>query len=502
MTVNRTTPPPRRVPAGGLLPLLLITLLLGPKELPAQQEAPPIKLDYNYVVFGTDENFVMAEGKGVVEFSFSFPESSVRFGSRGKGVLVVAATFTDRGTGEKRLALWPTTVERSETLGDSTIRQISTLERITLPGGEYRVDLKVYNVGMEADADSTSLDLVVPRFSKESFAVADIEFLDARRPADGVRHRFRRGEDILFRNLRSLVTGPDYYLHAYTELYNQSRLHQGRYHLYWVVVDSAGQPIFSLDSVYQAGSDPVAVLTRSFNLATAPTGLYYLLVRVYDGARMAATDSASSIRSFFLHNPQRDRLVAADGTEPERTGIIDPMFAGLTEEELDLEFAKAAYIVPEFKQDIYRGLSGAPAKARFLTGFWRALDDDPTTAEHPFQTDYYERVKKAGNFYRSGLTPKGWDSDRGRVLLKYGEPDAVDRHPNDFNRKPFEIWSYSASRMQFIFVDVSQTGNYLLVHSSAPGELRNPNWEREFAQMHDDPNEASAVERSGWNFGE
>src|SRR5690606_19220396 len=102
---------------------------------------------------------------------------------------------------------------------------------------------------------------------------------------------------------------------------------------------------------------------------------------------------------------------------------------------------------------------------------------------------------QASSYYRSSLTPDGWDSDRGRVLLKYGTPDGIERHPNDFNRKPFEIWTYATSRLTFVFVDVSQTGNYLLVHSTAPGELRDANWEQNHAQMHDDPNESSAVDR-------
>lgn len=86
--------------------------------------------------------------------------------------------------------------------------------------------------------------------------------------------------------------------------------------------------------------------------------------------------------------------------------------------------------------------------------------------------------------------------------MMFGEPDNIERHPNDFNRKPYQIWTYSSSQFTFVFVDVGQTGLYNLVHSTAPGEVQNHSWERDYAQMHDDPNERSTVEGEEYIFGD
>lgn len=464
----------------------------------ADSSAPVINLEYTYAVFGTDENFLMKDGVGIVEFSFSFPESSVFFGTRDRGVLVIEGEFRNRADGDVSFFIWPMTIARDTSEGG---RWITALERIELPAGEYSGVLRVYNAGRKEQADSTHTELEVPDFRRTEFSVADIELITARVPATGERHRFRRGSDVLFRNVGSVIAPPDYYLHAYTELYNTDRLVQRRYHLYWVITDTAGRALFSIDTVVATEGDSVEVVTQSFQLGSAQGGEYYLLLRVYDGNRLVATDSASAIRSFFLYKPEGSGLASVDGSDT-RESVIDPMFSGLTEAELDIEFRKASYIIPEHQQKIFEGLSGPEAKGRFLTNFWNALDDDPRSPEHPVRDEYYERVTQASNFYRSSLTPRGWDSDRGRVLLKYGAPDGIDRHPNDFNRRPFEIWRYSASRLTFVFVDVSQTGNYLMVHSTAPGEIRNQYWEREHAQMHDDPNEESALDQRGRIFGD
>ena len=460
--------------------------------------ATVINLEYTYTVFGTDENFRMKDGMGTVEFSFSFPESSVYFGTRDRGVLVVECEFRNRADGEVSFFIWPMTIARDSAEEE---RWITALERIELPAGDYSGVLRVYNAGRKERADSTFVEFEVPDFRRNRFSVADIEFITARVPTAGDRHRFRRGPDILFRNVGGVVVPPDSYLHAYTELYNTDQLVQRRYHVYWVITDTAGRALFSIDTVIATEGDSVEAITQSFQLASAPGGSYFLLLRVYDGNRLVATDSVSAIRSFFLYKPTTSAL--AGGVQTDSGGsVIDPMFAGLTEVELDIEFRKASYIIPEHQQRIFDGLSGSDAKGRFLTNFWNALDDDPRTPEHPVRDEYYERVTQASNYYRSSLTPRGWDSDRGRVLLKYGKPDGIDRHPNDFNRRPFEIWRYSGSRLTFVFVDISQTGNYILVHSNAPNEIRNLNWEREHAQMHDDPNEDSALDQRGRGFGD
>lgn len=82
------------------------------------------------------------------------------------------------------------------------------------------------------------------------------------------------------------------------------------------------------------------------------------------------------------------------------------------------------------------------------------------------------------------MAPHGWDSDRGRVLLTYGEPDGIDRYPHQHNRKPYEIWRYSSINAEFVFVDVGQTGTYRLVHSTALNEVSAPDWEAQYAAMH------------------
>jgi GWxTD domain-containing protein len=103
-------------------------------------------------------------------------------------------------------------------------------------------------------------------------------------------------------------------------------------------------------------------------------------------------------------------------------------------------------------------------KKAFLERFWRAID-------------YYtiaERFEYAKEHFRHGNTP-GRETDRGRIYIKYGPPDEIDRPmPMEHQEsRPYEHWQYSNGE-QFIFVDLRGANNYVLVWTNALNERSQP----------------------------
>ena len=84
------------------------------------------------------------------------------------------------------------------------------------------------------------------------------------------------------------------------------------------------------------------------------------------------------------------------------------------------------------------------------------------------------------NKHFSRLGKDGYLSDRGRVLLIFGEPDQKDYFPSESEVKPYEVWFYNQIEggVTFIFGDVSGFGNYELLHSTKRGEIQDENWIR------------------------
>ena len=108
---------------------------------------------------------------------------------------------------------------------------------------------------------------------------------------------------------------------------------------------------------------------------------------------------------------------------------------------------------------IKEGRNDTEQYERFME-FWKKRDPTPGTRRNERMEEYYYRVAFANSRY-SKVT-EGWKTDRGFVMVRFGEPDHIERHPYSFNTKPYEIWYYYRIGRQFIFVDKTGLGDYEL----------------------------------------
>ena len=96
----------------------------------------------------------------------------------------------------------------------------------------------------------------------------------------------------------------------------------------------------------------------------------------------------------------------------------------------------------------------------FFTKFWDELDPTPHTERNELMNEYFFRIQTANQRF-SGQR-EGWRSDRGMIYVIYGEPDAVEEHHLEIDRKPYMIWYYYSVNRRFIFVDYTGFGDYQL----------------------------------------
>lgn len=59
---------------------------------------------------------------------------------------------------------------------------------------------------------------------------------------------------------------------------------------------------------------------------------------------------------------------------------------------------------------------------------------------------------------------EGWESDAGRVYIKCGKPNFVDRYKTNLGFKTYEIWEYINLNRKFVFVDIAGFGEFRLVN--------------------------------------
>jgi len=89
-------------------------------------------------------------------------------------------------------------------------------------------------------------------------------------------------------------------------------------------------------------------------------------------------------------------------------------------------------------------------KTKRFVEYWKTKDPSPGNEENEVFQEYYGRVNFANeqfSHYR-----EGWQSDRGMVFIILGPPNNVDRHPFEYDSKPYEIWQYYEINRSFPFL--------------------------------------------------
>ena len=210
------------------------------------------------------------------------------------------------------------------------------------------------------------------------------------------------------------------------------------------------------------------------NLKKYPTGSYSLLLSLFQDS--AYVGLASSKR-FYLINPS----VVPVSTQVSLTNmdVKSSEFGLYSEEECDDMFEVCTPMARELDKDTYEKLSSVDSKREFLFHFWKMRDMEPDTPRNEFKDEYMERVTFVEARYKT-FTKRGVKTDRGRVYLINGEPDEVDYHANDYNTKPYEVWTYHSIEggVEYIFGDITGYNDYEILHSTKRGELRDDNWQR------------------------
>ncbi len=103
-------------------------------------------------------------------------------------------------------------------------------------------------------------------------------------------------------------------------------------------------------------------------------------------------------------------------------------------------------------------------KYKGLVDYWKKLDPTPETEYNELMTEFYKRVDYTLKNFGTISGVKGVQSDRGKVFIKYGKPDKIERSSN-LQGKVVETWIYDKLQRKFVFVDENGTGEFSLESS-------------------------------------
>ena len=117
---------------------------------------------------------------------------------------------------------------------------------------------------------------------------------------------------------------------------------------------------------------------------------------------------------------------------------------------------------------------------QYFYSFWASRNQLSPQVEWE---NYYVQVKRVNASFTAQRV-KGYQTDRGRIFLKYGAPDRIVQNYFEPDAYPYEIWHYytlaNQRNKKFVFMTKDiVTNDFQLIHSDAVGELNNSRWTTE-----------------------
>lgn len=444
---------------------LLVTLFFWASFLHAQTASNSFVLNVDYARFQYDQQ------SGYVEVYYGFYPRLVTLEQSGgvfRGGVLLQVRLLNATTGEvlkHERSLLPIAV--ADTSGNGTRSTFISQAGYQLPFGEYRLHVLATDSLQPSRQDSIDVPISVKPYGSEP-ALSDLELCSEIKSSDDKTNAFYKNSLEVVPNATLVfgVTSSPVVFH-YLELYNLDPNRQ--YALKSQVIDGSRKVVKETSKPRKFGVRN-AVDVGMVNVASVSSGKYHLVVSLLDegGKVLHATN-----KTFYIYNPhiQPTQVSAAELKASE--------LAGMTADELAAEFRKAQYVAADEDIRTFAKLTTEEARREFLSKFWAEVEKGKPGKNPVRRSDYLQRISIANQRY-GNQTREGWTTDRGRVYILYGDPDEIERLPSQSNAKPHEIWHYYQieNGVEFVFVDRSGFSEYILVHSTKRGEIRDDEWKR------------------------
>ena len=445
--------------------LRTILLVIIPIVIVAQVQFIPISCDY--------ASFHSTDSLAYVEIYVSTFQGSIQYSKDETGSFNASFANTleisnDKGPVDSLTHNYKNSFK--DTLSAYKYNQFIDIFSIELPYGSYKAKIRILdNTSLRKGEYLFDLKTISP---EKGLFLSDIELCS--------NIAMDTTKSIYYKNGLKVVPNPrriyDIYqpmLYFYIELNNLSYdvSQQNQYEFSYAVVTSVGDTVKTRKTMQKNIAGPKLVEMGALNVMALQNNYYFLQVRSKD---LLTNKEVTAQTQFQVYKPTSNEVASAK----DENAIITGIYGEFTKEDLEKEFAVARYLASRDEEKVFKKLENADAMKAFLITFWQTRDKMNSTKLGEFRKIYMKRVETANETFKT-MGREGWKTDRGRVLLLYGEPDEYERFPSSMDALPYIIWHYYdlEGSQFFVFTDMDGFGDYRQIHSTYRKELQNPDWE-------------------------
>ncbi len=355
-------------------------------------------------------------------------------------------------------------------------------QRIPLPVGKYDFEITLKDINSTENAFSTIQELEID-YKENAIQLSDITLIESFKKTETKNILTKSGYDLM-------PYTSDFYseefekLLFYVEVYHTDKvLEKDEAFLinYFIESFESKQIIGNYRSFKRETPKPVNVVMTSFDIQKLPSGNYNLVVELKNKNNQTIT-----LKKVFFQrsNSGANELLVSDD-------YINSFVTTMTQSELELNIKSIAPISSQIELNFAKNQLSAKdpeLMKQYFYNFW--LTRNATNPEEEWKK-YKELVKTTEQLFATSIK-KGFETDRGRIYLKYGKPNTLSEIKNETSSYPYEIWHYygieGRSNVKFIFYNTDVASNdYPLLHSTLPGEIYNASWKVELHKRTNQP---------------
>lgn len=377
--------------------------------------------------------------------------------------------------GDSIVQFYKEVLTNGELTKDSVVENLLQVKRYVVENGKiYHLEVTIQDLIAKTPAQMVERE-IIPHFSELNCDISDIQFLAGFTETIEPNVLSKSGYDLV--PLLTDFFTPEYDKIAYYfEYYNTDKIFGEEKFLarHFIRNVKSGQIAgnFLKQKIYKAES--IIPVLHYFDITSLPSGDYELVVEIRNKENELIMDKSLS---FSRHN------LKVDLTENH---LKDVSYTGTFVEELPAdslsEFIYCLYPIVSAHENMVidhqvKNFSDT-MKRKFIYSFWYNYNQQAPEREW---LKYKEQVVQAEKMFGTSVK-RGYQTDRGRVWLKYGAPNTVTDRPNEPSSYPYQIWHYykigKFNNKRFVFYQPDLvTNDYELLHSDLQGEISNSNWQ-------------------------
>jgi GWxTD domain-containing protein len=369
------------------------------------------------------------------------------------------------------------------------------VQRISLENSTYDLEIEILDLNDTSRHIKTVTKADID-IAQNGISLSDIQCLDRYSKSESKNILTKSGFDLV--PYPSNVYPPEKNeFQFYVEVYNTEKMlgkDESYLITYYLKNFESGQVLPQFKRFSRRTAAVVDPFLAKFNITNLPHGNFEFVIEVRD-----KNNTLMTLKSYLFQrvNPNReigmDMLSAVNISHTFAETIID-------RDSLVYLILSQAPISEDNETSFAKNLienGDVPTLQRYLYYFWS--ERNPTEPQLEF-LKYQKEVEIANENFGTKIN-HGFETDQGRIFLKYGPANVRAKEYNDPGWLPYEIWHYYSTddqrNVRFVFYATDRSINdFHLLHSTARGEVNNYRWRME---LRDTPSSGNSIDDTGEN---